>query len=181
MRRIDVEAMARERRRGVMTRKRDDNSPETEPKAELKNPDRRHLLGAAALAAFTVGQAGSAAAAQARHAKKPRAAAPAECPPPWGDPPDSPADTGHGMQEAPDKHPAGYMEPSTFGPLPGGQVIFHDAKAYRQKVTKYAKKLRKAMNLDTDFTHIVRLEHVGPGASALDARPKSADCGCGCS
>jgi hypothetical protein len=156
-----------------MTTKRDDNSPETEPKAELKNPNRRHLLGAAALAAFTVGEAGSAA-AKARRPKKSRvAASPPTC---WADPPDSPADTGHGMQETPDKHPTGYKEPSTFGPLPGGQVVFHDAKAYRQKVTKYAKKLRKAMNLDTDFTHIIRLEHMPQGTSA-----KSADCGCGCS
>jgi hypothetical protein len=146
-----------------MTRKRNDNSPETEPKSELKNPDRRHLLGAAALAAFTVGQAGSA------------AADPPVC---WADPadPQSLPLGSHGVKENPDAHPKGYMDPSSFDPLPSGKVIFHDAKAYRQKVTDYAKKLRVAMNLDTDFTHIVRLQHVQPSGSA-----KSADCGCGCS
>lgn len=161
----------------MVTRKHDDNSPEAEPKAELKNPDRRHLLGAAALAAFTVGQAGSAA-AQARPAKKQRAAAPAECPPPWADGPD-PSQDKHGPQEAPDPHPNGYKEPSTFGALPAGQVIFQDAKRYRRKVSAYAKKLRKAMDLDADFTHVIRLEHKNSGA--VSGSVISADCGCGCS
>jgi hypothetical protein len=154
-----------------MTSKRDDNSPETETKTELKNPDRRHLLGAAAAAAFTVGQTGSAA-AQARRATKRHVAPPPKC---WADPPDPPS-TGHGMKEDPDPHPAGYMEPSTFDPLPSGKVIFHDAKAYRQKVSDYANQLRAAMKLDTDFTHVIRLQHKASGTST-----KSSDCGCGCS
>jgi hypothetical protein len=157
-----------------MTRKRDDNSPETDPKAEMKSPDRRHLLGLAALAAVSAGQAGSAV-AQTHRAKKPRAVHPA-APHVTCEQAADPDPTGmHGPLEPP-QHTAGYLDVDSFNPLAATKV-FQDAKVYRRKVSDYAKQLRAAMNLPKeDFRHVIRLEHL-----AHNDKVVSADCGCGCS
>jgi hypothetical protein len=157
-----------------MSSKRGDNFPETEPKSELKNPDRRHLLGAAAVAAFTVGQTGSGA-ARTRRAKKPRVTTQQ----PVCETADPPM-PGHGPKEPPEHSPGSYMDVDSFDPLGMGVKVFHDAKAYRQKVTELARALRKDMNLGTDqgFNHVIRIQYKPSGTSPP---PPSADCGCGCS
>jgi hypothetical protein len=159
--------MAREQGGSAMARKRDDNFPETEPKAELKSPDRRHLLGAAAAAAFTVGQAGSAA-AKARP-KKPRVGQTAQpmCP---NDPPTHP-NHGGGTGQLPSTYPR------TLPALKNDADVLLDAQAYKEAVKMYASGLRQRMGLtDADFDHMIRIKYKGPPVG-----PKSADCGCGCS
>jgi hypothetical protein len=145
--------------------------PKLDPKAEPKNPDRRHLLGAAAAAAFTVGPAGAAMAAT--HPKKPPVHRPKDdvmcpvTPPSHG--------SGHGGHGRQGDHGPDY--PGALAPI-GNHDVIVDAQAYRQAVTQYALNLRMAMGLNDnkEFQHMVRIKSLKVGDTNL-----SADCGCGCS
>jgi hypothetical protein len=152
----------------MMTSKDGDNSPEIETKPELKNPDRRHVLGVAALAAaFTAGQVESAVAEDKKKAKPANKAAATT--------------TAHGGEEPPE-HPPGnakYRKITDFHDLPN-KPVYHDAAMYRKMMTDYATMLRTQLNLpDTEFTHIIRLELKPSARSGHNI--KSSSCGCGCS
>jgi hypothetical protein len=158
----------------MMAGKRGDNSPEIESKPELKNPDRRHVLGVAALAAaFAAGQVDSAAAQSKKKAKPAKKPAATESAPATAN--------AHGGLKPP-QHPIGdkkYKKITDYEDLKAAQV-YADAEKYREDVSAYALMLRQQRGLDdeAEFRHIIRLQ-VLPGFRGH--RIKSGSCGCGCS
>jgi hypothetical protein len=142
-----------------MSGKDNQNSIPSKGDSELKNPDRRQMLGVAAIAAaFTTGQVGS---VEAQGKKKP----PEDIYGELVDPTHLPGET------KPGEH--GYQPVSHFHDL-GANKVFKKGALYRQSVSKYARDLRKRLGLsDSDFMHVVRLE-ARPGGRA------EGNCGCCC-
>jgi hypothetical protein len=124
--------------------------------SELKNPDRRQVLGVAVVAAaFTAGQIESAA-GQGKKSSPAKKGAPE----PYGglvDPAHYPGETKPGTD--------GYQPVSQFHDL-SAKLVYRDGAEYRRKVSAYAKSLRKKMNLpDSEFMHVVRIQPK-PGGKA---------------
>jgi hypothetical protein len=135
----------------MMSSKDKQDSRRSKVYSELKNPGRREVLGVAVVAAaFTAGQVGS---AEGQGLK-------------FGGPAD--------QVKLPDR--AGYNPVSKFHDLNPNQKVYKQAQEYRAKVSEYAKGLRQAMGLESEFMHVIRLE---PKAGNV-CNPAEGCCGCCC-
>jgi len=153
-----------------MSSKDNQDSKRSKKDSELKNPGRRQVLGVAAMAAaFTAGPVGSAA-AQPRRRPSPKAPAAPDPDKIYGGLVDPDNVPGGDKDTKPGDY--GYQQVSKFHDLPAGQVYKNPA-LYRQRVSKYAKGLRKSMGLDKEFMHVVRIE-------PLTGTPPDGHCGCCC-